>query len=189
MATKKWNIDPLHSDILFKVKHLMINTVTGKFKTFSATLEQGVDDFSDAKITFTADIAGIDTGMEMRDNHLKSDDFFNAEKYPQLKFESTSFTKTGDGAYKLKGNMTIRDITKPLELDVEYGGQMADFYGNTKAGFEINGKLSRKEFGLKWDAVTEAGGVVVSDEIKLHINAQMQLVKEENTSKTEGAAA
>lgn len=177
MSTKKWGIDPVHSEIHFKVKHLMINTVTGKFKTFDAHLEHTADDFSDAKISFTADIASIDTGLEMRDNHLKSDDFFNAEQFPQLKFESTGFEKTGEGEYELKGNLTIRDITKPVVLNVEYGGQMVDFYGNTKAGFELSGKLNRKEFGLKWDAVTEAGGVVVSDEVKLHVNAQMQLVK------------
>lgn len=138
-------------------------------------MENTADDFSDAKINFTADLASIDTGMEQRDNHLKSDDFFNAEKYPQLKFESTSFTKTGDDKYKLKGNITIRETTKPIELDVEYGGQMVDFYGNTKAGFELSGKISRKEFGLNWNGITEAGGVVVSDDVKLVLNAQMQL--------------
>lgn len=155
----------------------MINTVTGSFKKFDASLETTNEDLTDAKINFTADIASIETGMEMRDTHLKSDDFFNAEKYPQLKFESTSFEKTGDSKYVLKGNITLRETTKPIELDVEYGGQMVDFYGNTKAGFEITGKLKRKEFGLNWDAVTEAGGIVVSDEVKLALNVQMQLNK------------
>lgn len=175
MSTKKWAIDPMHSEIHFKVKHLMINTVTGSFKKFDATLENSADDFSDAKISFTADIASIDTGIEGRDNHLKSADFFDAEQHPQLKFESAAFTKTGDDKYKLKGNITLRDVTQPIELDVEYGGQMVDFYGNTKAGFELAGKLSRKAFGLNWNGVTEAGGVVVSDEVKLVLNAQMQL--------------
>lgn len=185
MSAKKWTIDPLHSDIHFKVKHLMINTVTGKFKSFAGSLEHAKEDFTDAKVLFTADIASIDTGMEMRDNHLKSDDFFNAEKFPQLKFESTSFEKKSDSEYLLKGNMTVRDITRPIELTAEYGGQMGDFYGNTKAGFEISGKLKRKEFGLNWDAVTEAGGVVVSDEVKLHLNVQLQLEKAaENTPVT-----
>lgn len=173
----KWSIDPTHSDIHFKVKHLMINTVTGSFKKFDASLETSKEDLTDAEISFTADIDSISTGLEMRDTHLKSDDFFNAEKYPQLKFESTGFEKVGDSTYLLKGNLTIRETTKPVQLDVEYGGQMADFYGNTKAGFEITGKLKRKEFGLNWDAVTEAGGVVVSDEIKLVLNVQMQLNK------------
>lgn len=174
---KVWTVDALHSSIDFKVKHLMINTVTGKFKSFAVHVEHTKEDFTDAKITFTADIASIETGMEARDNHLKSDDFFNAEKYPQLKFESTSFEKTGDSTYKLHGNITIRETTKPITLDVEYGGQTVDFYGNTKAGFELTGKLKRKEFGLSWDAVTEAGGVVVSDEVKLLLNVQLQLVK------------
>lgn len=176
-AISKWSIDPSHSEIHFKVKHLMINTVTGSFKKFDASLETSSEDLTDAKITFSADIASIDTGMEMRDTHLKSNDFFNAEQYPQLTFASTAFIKTGDNTYKLKGDLTIGDITKPIELDVEYGGKMVDFYGNTKAGFEISGKLKRKEFGLTWDAVTEAGGVVVSDEVKLVLNVQMQLNK------------
>ena len=173
----KWSIDPIHSEIHFKVKHLMINTVTGSFKKFDATLETSSEDLTDAKITFSADISSIDTGMEMRDTHLKSAEFFHAEEHPELKFVSTSFTKTGDSTYKLNGDLTIRNITKPVELNVDYGGKMVDFYGNTKAGFEIEGKLKRKEFGLTWDAVTEAGGVVVSDEVKLVLNVQMQLQK------------
>jgi polyisoprenoid-binding protein YceI len=176
MATK-WTIDALHSDVHFKVKHLMINTVTGKFGKFAAEMESEGDDFNNAKVTFSADINSIDTGMEQRDGHLKSNDFFNAEQFPHLKFESTSFTKSSDNTYKLEGNITLRDVTKPITLDVEYGGKMVDFYGNTKAGFEITGKLKRKEFGLSWDAVTEAGGVVVSDEVKLVLNIQMQEVK------------
>ncbi len=180
MSTKtisKWSIDPIHSEIYFKVKHLMINTVTGSFRKFDAALETSSEDLTDAKITFSADISSIDTGMEMRDNHLKSADFFHAEEHPELKFVSAVFTKTGDDTYKLKGDLTIRNVTKPVELDVVYGGKMVDFYGNTKAGFEIEGKLKRKEFGLNWDAVTEAGGVVVSNEVKLVMNVQMQLNK------------
>ena len=155
----------------------MINTVTGSFKKFDGSMETSQEDLSDAKISFTADTNSIDTGMEMRDTHLKSDDFFSAEKFPQLKFESTSFEKVGDTIYLLKGNITIRETTKPIQLDVEYGGKATDFYGNTKAGFEISGKLKRKEFGLNWDAVTEAGGVVVSDEVKLVMNVQLVLNK------------
>lgn len=155
----------------------MINSVTGSFNKFEGSVETPNEDFNQAKVSFSADIASIDTGMEMRDTHLKSPEFFNAEKYPQLKFESTSFEKIGDTIYLLKGNITIRETTKPIQLDVEYGGRMVDFYGNTKAGFEITGKLKRKEFGLNWDAITEAGGVVVSDEIKLVMNVQLQLTK------------
>lgn len=171
----KWTIDRDHSEISFKVKHLVISTVTGKFKSFDAAIETDNDDFEDAKISFEADINSIDTGNEDRDTHLKSDDFFNADEHPKLTFESKSFNKTGIGEYKLKGDLTIRGNSKPIELDVEYGGTVRDPYGNTKAGFEINGKLNRKEYGLTWNAVTEAGSIVVSDEVKLNLNVQFTL--------------
>jgi polyisoprenoid-binding protein YceI len=169
----KWAIDPSHSEISFKVKHLVVTTLTGKFDSFEGSLDTANEDFSNAKINFSAAIASINTGNTDRDGHLKSDDFFNAEAFPTLTFQSTSFTKTGDSEYKLVGDITLRDVTKPIELTVEYGGTMVDPWGNTKAGFEINGKLKRKEFGLKWDAITEAGGAVVSDEVKLHLNVQL----------------
>ncbi len=171
MSTYK--IDPAHSEITFKVKHLMITNVTGSFTKFDATLESDKEDFSDAKISFDADVASITTNNEQRDTHLKSEDFFAAEKFPKLSFVSTSFTKKGEDAYKLTGDLTIRDTTKTVELDVEYGGTVTDPWGQVKAGFEINGKINRKEFGLGWGAVTEAGGVVVSDEVKLHLGVQM----------------
>ena len=168
----KWTIDTAHSEITFKVKHLVISTVTGKFKEFDATIESGNDDFENAKITFEASIDSIETGNEDRDSHLKSDDFFNASEYPKMKFVSTSFKKVGDGEYKLVGDLTIRGNTKEIELDAEYGGTVVDPYGQTKAGFEVTGKINRKEFGLTWSAVTEAGSVVVSDEVKLNLNVQ-----------------
>jgi polyisoprenoid-binding protein YceI len=169
----KWSIDPAHSEITFKVRHLVVTTLTGKFENFEATLESAHDDFSEATIGFSADIKSINTGNADRDGHLKSDDFFNAESYPKLTFSSSSFTKISDNNYKLIGDLTIRDITKKIELAVEYGGTMVDPWGNTKTGFEINGKISRSEYGLKWNAMTEAGGAVVSDEVKLHLNLQM----------------
>jgi len=175
--TKKWTPDFMHSEVHFKAKHLMINNVTGTFAKWNAEMESNGDDFENAAVMFTADVASVSTGMEMRDNHLKGEEFFNVEKHPELKFESTSMKKTSETHYKLEGNLTIRDVTKHISLSVEYGGQMVDFYGNTKAGFEINGIIKRKEFGLAWDAVTEAGGIVVSDDIKLTLNIQMQLVK------------
>ena len=168
-----WNIDPTHSEIQFKVKHLVISTVTGYFRSFNGTLMTEGDDFEGASITFEADIDSIDTNNNDRDTHLKSDDFFNAEEFPKLKFESTSFKNTGGDSYELTGNMTIRDTTKEITLDVTHGGTVEDPYGQTKAGFEINGSLNRKEFGLKWNAVTEAGSVVVGDEVKLHMNVQV----------------
>lgn len=171
MSTYK--IDAAHSEITFKVKHLMITNVTGSFGTFDATMESEAADFSDAKISFEADVNSITTNNEQRDGHLKSDDFFAADKFPKLTFVSKSFTKKGDDTYTLTGDLTIRDHTKTIDLDVEYGGTVTDPWGQTKAGFEINGKINRKEFGLSWGAVTEAGGVVVSDEVKLHLGVQM----------------
>ena len=171
MSTYK--IDPMHSEITFKVKHLMITNVTGSFQQFDATMEATAEDFSDAKISFEADINSISTGNEQRDNHLKSDDFFSAGQFPKLSFTSTSFTHKGGSDYVLNGDLTIKGNTKPVSLNVEFGGRMTDFYGQDKAGFEISGKINRSEFGLTWSAVTEAGGVVVSDEIKLNLAVQM----------------
>lgn len=175
-ATTKWAIDPAHSEIEFKVKHLMISTVTGKFGSFHAEAETTSDDFSNASIRFHADVNSISTGNEQRDGHLKSDDFFNAEQFPTLNFVSTSFTKKSETTYALVGHLTIRDITKTVELAVEFNGIMSDPYGNTKAGFELSGKINRKDFNLKWSATTEAGSIVVSDEVKLVCN--IQLVKQ-----------
>ena len=174
MATlTKWSIDPMHSEVQFKVKHLVISTVSGFFKSFEGTVEAENDDFENANITFSIDINSIDTNQTQRDEHLKSPEFFDATKYPQITFKSTSFKKQDDDEYELKGNLTIKDQTRPVTLKVEFGGSAADFYGNTKAGFEITGKINRKEFGLKWSAVTEAGGLVVADDVKLHLNVEM----------------
>ena len=164
-----WKIDPLHSGVQFKVKHLMISTVTGDFKAYDATAETTSDDsFENAQISFSAQIDSISTGNEQRDGHLKSGEFFDAEAFPTLSFVSTSYSNN-----TLKGNLTIKDVTKEVELDAEFGGLMTDFYGQTKAGFEISGKINRKDFGLSWSAVTEAGGVVVSDDVKLILNVQL----------------
>jgi polyisoprenoid-binding protein YceI len=177
-----WVIDAMHSEIQFKVKHLMVSTVTGSFSQFEGQLEMvgesapgestPANDFTDANITFSAEVASISTGNAQRDEHLKSPEFFDADQFPKLTFTSTSMTKTGDDTYDLTGHLTLHGITKSVTLKAEYGGQMGDFYGNTKAGFEVNGVIKRKEFGLSWDAVTEAGGVVVSDDVKLVMNIQ-----------------
>ena len=150
----------------------MITNVSGSFTKFDATMESEAADFSDAKISFEADVDSINTNNEQRDGHLKSDDFFAAEKFPKLSFVSSSFVKKGDD-YVLTGDLTLHGTTKAIELAVEFGGTMTDPYGQVKSGFEINGKINRKDFGLTWGAVTEAGGVVVSDEVKLHLNVQM----------------
>jgi polyisoprenoid-binding protein YceI len=176
MAHLTWKIDPAHSEILFKVKHLMITTVTGYFKSFNLEIETETEDFTTAKrIEFTADIDSIDTNNAQRDAHLKSPDFFNAEEYNQLRFVGTKYEANGDEA-KLHGELTIRGVTKPITLHVEFGGIVVDPYGQTKAGFTVNGKISRKDFDLTWNAVTEAGSVVVGDDIKIH--AEVQLVKQ-----------
>ena len=172
----QWKVDPAHTEIQFKVKHLMITTVTGYFKKFDLEVETNTEDFHTAqRIVFTADIDSIDTNNEQRDTHLKSSDFFHAEEHPQLRFEGRKYEASGDTA-KLHGDLTIRGVTKPITVHVEYGGTVVDPYGQTKAGFTVSGKISRKEFGLTWNAVTEAGSVVVSDEIKIH--AEVQLVKQ-----------
>lgn len=176
MSTIKWVIDPTHSEITFKVKHLMITTVTGYFKQFDLEVETETDDFHTAKkIEFSADIDSIDTNNDQRDTHLKSADFFHAEEHPKLNFSGTDYKANGDEA-KLHGDLSIRSTTKPISLNVEFGGIVVDPYGQTKAGFTITGKISRKDFGLLWNDVTEAGSIVVSDEIK--INAEVQLIKQ-----------
>ncbi len=171
MAT--WKIDNAHSEIAFKVKHLVISTVTGKFTAFEGSLEASKEDFSDAVIHFSANVDSITTGNDQRDGHLKSGDFFDAANHPKLTFSSTSMVPKGGSDYTLKGDLTIRGTTKPIELAVEYGGQQQDFYGNTVAGFEITGKINRQDYGLAWSAVTEAGGIVVADEVKLLINVEV----------------
>jgi len=170
-TSTKWVLDPMHSEVQFKVKHLVISTVTGSFKSFEGNLETDNEDFTGAKIQFSLDVNSLDTNQEQRDAHLKSPDFFDAEQYPKITFVSTAFTKDGED-YTLTGDLTIKDVTKPVTLTVEHGGLAGDFYGNTKAGFEITGKINRKEFGLTWDGVTEAGSIVVGEDIKLLINVQ-----------------
>jgi polyisoprenoid-binding protein YceI len=169
----KWIIDPTHSEIHFKVKHLVIATVTGSFDKFEGSLETEADDFSNANVEFSADVDSINTNNPDRDNHLKSPDFFDAANYSKLLFKSRSFKKTGDSEYKLTGDITMRGVTREITLDVEFGGTMKDPWGNEKAGFELSGKLNRKDFGLNWSAVTEAGGLVVSEEVRLQLSVEL----------------
>ncbi len=169
----KWVIDPAHSEIQFKVKHLVISNVTGSFDKFDATVIANGDDFTDARIDFKADVNSINTNQPDRDKHLKSPDFFDAANHPELSFVSKSLRKKGDSGFVLTGDLTIRGKTKQVEMQGEFGGIVKDPYGNTKAGFELNGKINRKEFGLQWNAITEAGGMVVSDEIKLMMNVEL----------------
>lgn len=167
MKNTNWSIDNSHSEIAFKVKHMMISTVTGHFEDFQATAKTDGDDFNNATIEFSAKTASINTKNKDRDTHLRSDDFFNSEKFPEMKFVSKSFN--GD---KLIGDLTIRDVTKEVTLDAELNGVAIDPYGQTKAGFEIKGEINRKDFNLTWSAVTEAGSIVVSDKVRLVIDVQ-----------------
>jgi len=169
----KWVIDPYHTEILFKAKHLVISTVTGKFEKFDGVVLTNGEQWDNVEVEFSAEIGSISTGVSDRDNHLKSADFFDAANYPTLTYKSTSFKKTSDDTFVMTGDMSIRGTTRPLEMKVEFGGVTKDPYGNIKAGFELNGKLNRKEFGLHWNAVTEAGGMVVADEVKLALNVEL----------------
>jgi polyisoprenoid-binding protein YceI len=171
MATYK--IDPVHSEILFKVRHMMISNVAGTFGKFDAKMESNTSDFSDAKVTFVAETGSVNTNNAQRDGHLQSPDFFDSAKFPEITFASTSLEKKSSKEYKLSGNLTIRDVTRPVSLKVNYGGTQTDGYGQKKSGFEIEGTINRKDFGLVWNMPIEAGGVVVSEDVKLQINVQM----------------
>lgn len=174
MANTKWTIDPTHSEVTFKIKHLMISTVTGNFKVFEGAAESESDDFRSVKnIKFKADVNSINTNNEQRDEHLRSDDFFGSQENSDIIFSAENF-EAADG--KIQGELTIKNVTKTITLDVDFGGVVVDPYGQTKAGLTASGKISRKEFGLTWDAVTEAGNVVVSDDVKL--NAEVQFTKQ-----------
>ncbi|MGH7240455.1 MAG: YceI family protein, partial [Candidatus Saccharimonadales bacterium] len=180
METKKWVSDQAHSELQFKVKHLMITNVTGDFTDFNVETESESPDFQDAKIKVTIKTDSVKTGPADRDKHLKSADFFDTEKYPEIKFVSTRFRKVNeDGGYVLEGNLTIKDVTTPVSLNVEYGGSVKDPWGNVKSAFSVQGKISRKDWGLNYNAALETGGVVVSDEVRILAEVQMTVVVEE----------
>ncbi len=172
-----WKIDPVHSEIKFKVRHLIVSTVTGQFKKFDAEIETPDDDFSNAKISFEADVNSIDTNNADRDAHLKSEDFFDAANHPKMTFLSKSISKISDEKYKVTGDITMRGTTKEITLDVVYNGKAKGFDGIEVAGFEISGKLNRIEFGLKWNALIETGGLALSEEVKIEIFAEMKKVQ------------
>ena len=171
MSTTKWIIDPTHSEVAFKVKHLVISTVTGYFRKFEGAAESASEDFNGASVTFSLDVNTIDTNQSDRDQHLKSADFFDTASFPSIAFGGKLVNQGGE--YQLKGDLTLKGITQQVTLDVTYGGTVADPYGQTKAGFEIEGKLNRKDFGLTWSAITEAGSVVVSDQVRLQLSVQL----------------
>lgn len=175
-AQTKWTLDKSHSNVNFAVGHMVFSEVTGLFREFDATLVASKDDLTDAKIEATIKTASIDTQNERRDNHLRSDDFLNAEKFPEIKFVSTKVEKTGEKLYKITGNLTIRDVTKPVVLDTEFRGTVNDPWGNIKYGFKATTKIDRFEFGTTWNKALEAGGLVAGREIE--ITLLMQFAKE-----------
>lgn len=176
MAKSTWAIDPTHSEIGFKVKHMMFTNVSGKFNQFEAAIENEDDAFETSQISFSADVNSVDTANADRDGHLRSADFFDADNFAKLAFKSTSIQKVNDGLYTISGDLTIKDVTKSITLETEYSGLMKDPWGNTKIGLSINGKINRKDFGLTWNAALETGGVLVGEDIKLA--AEVQFVKQ-----------
>ncbi|MBC1936578.1 polyisoprenoid-binding protein [Listeria grandensis] len=174
MTVEKWNVDPAHSSIEFQVKHMMVSKVKGVFKDFSADLSLDPEDLTTASLSFTVDVASIDTRQEARDGHLKSPDFFDVENHPSITFKSTKIEADGGNEYKVTGDLTIRTITKPITLNVEYEGTSKDpMSGNMVAGFEGTGKFNRKDFELNYNAVLETGGVLIGDEVKLNIQIEV----------------
>ena len=176
MANTTWALDPTHSELQFKIKHLMISTVTGQFNKFSGTVETEGDDFTTAKVHFQAEVSSISTNNEQRDAHLQAGDFFDTEKYPSLVFEGETMEKTADDEYKLHGTMTIRGVSRQVVLNVEFGGITKDPWGNTRTGFSVTGKINRHDYGITFGAVSETGGLLLGDEVK--INANVQFVKQ-----------
>jgi polyisoprenoid-binding protein YceI len=173
MATTNWILDPSHSEVEFKIKHMMISNVSGQFRKFECTVQTEGEDFMTAKVAFSADVDSITTGSDQRDGHLKSPDFFDAAKFPTVKFVNTKYENVdNDGSYEVYGDLTIHGVTKNVKLDAEFGGVIKDPWGNTRAGITISGKINRKEFGLAWHGVTETGSLIVSDEVRIHVGLE-----------------
>lgn len=175
--TTKWDFDAAHSSVNFSIEHMVISEVTGQFKKFQGNVFSDKEDFTDAKINFVIDATSINTDNEMRDNHLKSADFFETAKYPMITFKSTSFTKVDGKNYKLVGDFTMHGVTKSISLDVTYGGTVIDPYKNTKAGFKITGTLNRKDYGLNWSSLTESGGLIVGDIVTFTCRVELAKAK------------
>ena len=176
MAKTKWILDPTHSELGFKIKHLMITSISGSVKSFEADVEMDETDFSSAEINLSAEMSSISTNNEQRDAHLHTSDFFEVEKYPELKFRSTKVEKIGSDTFDLYGELTLKGVTKPVKLNVEFSGVTKDPWGSERAGFVVTGKISRSEWGVNFNSVLETGGVALSDEVR--INSEIQLVKQ-----------
>jgi polyisoprenoid-binding protein YceI len=176
MATTKWTLDPTHSELGFKIKHLMISNVSGSFKNFTAVVTTEEEDFSTAQINLTAEMASIFTNNEQRDAHLRTSDFFEVERFPQLKFKSTRIERLDSDTFLLHGQLTLKGVTKPVKLTVEYSGVTKDPWGGERAGFVVTGRINRSDWGVNFNGVLETGGVMLSDEVR--INSELQLVKQ-----------
>lgn len=173
-AQTDWNIDKSHSNVQFTVTHMVISEVTGSFNIFEGKLTQkNKNDFTGSSIDFTADANSIFTDNDKRDQHLRSDDFFNAAQFPKLTFKSKSFTKVNDKKYKLVGDLTIRDVTKEVTLEAEFMGTVKDNWGNNRAAFKLSGSINRFDYGLKWNSLLEVGGAVVGKDVKVNCNIQL----------------
>jgi polyisoprenoid-binding protein YceI len=178
LQSTKWVLDATHSEIQFKVKHLMISTVTGQFNKFSGAVMTEGDDFETAKINLTADVHSISTNNEQRDAHLKNGDFFDVDNHPKIAFNSDHLEKIDVDEYKLYGTLTMRGVSKDVILNVEFGGLTKDPWGNDRAGFSVTGKINRYDFGISFGAVTETGGLLLGDEVKIIANVQFIKQKE-----------
>ena len=174
--TSTWTIDPTHSIVEFAVKHLVVTTVKGRFRELEGALQIDEARPEIASVSASIDVASIDTNVADRDAHLRSDDFFNAERYPKITFQSTGVERVDDTNYRVRGDLTIRDVTKPVVLDTEFEGQVDDPWGKRRAAFTATTQISRKEFGVRWNQLIESGGAVVGDNVKitLHIEAIRQ---------------
>ncbi len=162
-----WKMDKSHSQVLFSVSHMVLSEVTGTFRDFDVMLESSRDDFTDAKVSATIKAQSIDTQNERRDGHLKSNDFLNAEKFPEIKFQSTTIEKTGNDSYRISGNLTIRDVTKPVVLEATYRGMIDDPWGNQRIGFRATTTIDRFDFGVSWNNALETGGLIVGKDVQI----------------------
>ena len=177
MRTTKWLLDPAHSELTFKIKHLMISNVSGAIRNFSAKAETEGTDFSKATISLTAEMNSISTNNEQRDTHLRNSDFFEVEKFPQMKFTSTRIEQTDDESFNLYGNLTIKGVTKPVKLKMEYNGIVKDPQGQEKAGFFVSGKINRSDWGININVALETGGLMLGEDVR--IQSEIQFIRQE----------
>ena len=177
VAQTTWQVDDVHSNVRFSVSHLIISEVEGSFKVYNGTLATMGQDLTGSKVDFTVDVSSINTGNAMRDTHLKSDDFFNADRFPAMSFKSATWKKLDEKTYELSGDLTIRDVMKRVTFTVVYGGTIKDPWGNTKAGFKATTTINRFEYGLKWNTLTEAGGATVGKDVQITLNLEFTEVK------------